>query len=110
MAGLTAQHWLTPDWDPHLTIAQLSLPHLTAHGLKAAVIDVDRTLLPGRDVTLPGPVRDWLVDAGRRLQLHLFSNNPSAIGLLLWLISCRSASPLVPASPAVAPCAAWFVI
>ena len=74
MAGLTAQHWLTPDWDPHLTIAQLSLPHLTAHGLKAAVIDVDRTLLPGRDVTLPGPVRDWLVDAGRRLQLHLFSN------------------------------------
>ena len=66
-----------PDWDPHLTIAQLSLPHLTAHGLKAAVIDVDRTLLPGRDVTLPGPVRDWLVDAGRRLQLHLFSNNPS---------------------------------
>ena len=77
MAGLTAQHWLTPDWDPHLTIAQLSLPHLTAHGLKAAVIDVDRTLLPGRDVTLPGPVRDWLVDAGRRLQLHLFSNNPS---------------------------------
>ena len=67
MAGLTAQHWLTPDWDPHLT----------AHGLKAAVIDVDRTLLPGRDVTLPGPVRDWLVDAGRRLQLHLFSNNPS---------------------------------
>ena len=51
MAGLTAQHWLTPDWDPHLTIAQLSLPHLTAHGLNAAVIDVDRTLLPGRDVT-----------------------------------------------------------
>ena len=77
MAGLTAQHWLIPDWDPHLTIAQLSLPHLTAHGLKAAVIDVDRTLLPGRDVTLPVPVRDWLVDAGRRLHLHLFSNNPS---------------------------------
>mgnify|MGYP001193272054 CR=1 FL=1 len=77
MAGLTAQHWLIPDWDPNLTIAQLSLPHLTAHGLRAAVIDVDRTLLPGRDVTLPGSVRDWMVDAGRRLQLHLFSNNPS---------------------------------
>ena len=77
MAGLTAQHWLIPNWDSQLTIAQLSLHHLTAQGLKAAVIDVDRTLLPGRDVTLPGPVRDWLVDAGRRLQLHLFSNNPS---------------------------------
>ena len=77
MAGLTGQHWLTPDWDPRLTIAQLSLPHLTAHGLMAAVIDVDRTLLPGRDVTLPKPVHDWLVDAGPRMQLHLFSNNPS---------------------------------
>ena len=51
MAGLTAQHWLIPNWDSQLTIAQLSLPHLTAQGLKAAVIDVDRTLLPGRDVT-----------------------------------------------------------
>ncbi|MBL6741495.1 MAG: YqeG family HAD IIIA-type phosphatase [Synechococcus sp. BS301-5m-G53] len=77
MAGLTGQHWLTPDWDPRLTIAQLSLPHLTAHGLRAAVIDVDRTLLPGCDVNLPKPVHDWLVDAGRRMQLHLFSNNPS---------------------------------
>ena len=41
MAGLKGQHWLIPDWDPRLTIAQLSLPHLTAHGLRAAVIDVD---------------------------------------------------------------------
>ena len=77
MAGLTGQHWLRPDWDPGLTIAHLSLAHFTACGVRAAVIDVDRTLLPGRDVTLPDPVRDWLVDAGRRLQLHLFSNNPS---------------------------------
>ena len=77
MAGLTGQHWLTPNWEPGLTIAQLSLPYLTGHGLRAAVIDVDRTLLPGRDVTLPVPVREWLVDAGRRMQLHLFSNNPS---------------------------------
>ena len=77
MAGLKGQHWLTPDWDTRLTIAQLSLPHFTTHGLRAAVIDVDRTLLPGRDVTLPGPVREWMVEAGRRMQLHLFSNNPS---------------------------------
>ena len=77
MAGLTGQHWLQPDWDPGLTIAHLSLAHFTALGLKAAVLDVDRTLLPGRDVTLPDPVRVWLVDAGRRMKLHLFSNNPS---------------------------------
>ncbi|GIR75024.1 MAG: hypothetical protein CM15mP77_1810 [Synechococcus sp.] len=60
-----------------LTIAHLSLPHLLSQGLAAAVIDVDRTLLPGRDVTLPEPVLAWLMDAKRRLSLHLFSNNPS---------------------------------
>ena len=77
MAGVTGQHWLLPNWEPDLTIAHLPLPHLIARGIQAAVIDVDRTLLPGRDVTLPRSVKVWLVDAGRRLHLHLFSNNPS---------------------------------
>ena len=77
MAGITHQHWLLPDWEPGLTIAHLPLPHLITHEIQAAVIDVDRTLLPGRDVELPEPVRLWLEDASRRLQLHLFSNNPS---------------------------------
>ena len=77
MAGVTHQHWLLPNWEPQLTIAQLPLPHFIGHGIRAAVIDVDRTLLPGRDVTLPDSVKVWLVDAGRRLHLHLFSNNPS---------------------------------
>ncbi|WP_413440798.1 YqeG family HAD IIIA-type phosphatase [Synechococcus sp. MIT S1220] len=77
MAGLKPQHWLLPDWEPGLTIAHLPLPHLVSHGIQAAVIDVDRTLLPGRDVQLPDNVRLWLEDASRRLRLHLFSNNPS---------------------------------
>ena len=77
MAGLTGQHWLKPDWDPGLTIAHLPLSHLTALGIKAAVLDVDRTLLPGRDITLPDPVRLWLEDAARSFRLHLLSNNPS---------------------------------
>ena len=76
MARLTEQHWLRPDWDPGLTIAHLPLPHFTARGIQAAVLDVDRTLLPGRDINLPQPVRVWLEDAARRFQLHLFSNNP----------------------------------
>lgn len=77
MAGLTGQHWLKPDWDPGLTIAHLPLSHFTALGIKAAVLDVDRTLLPGRDITLPDPVRLWLEDAARSFRLHLLSNNPS---------------------------------
>ena len=74
---MITQHWLVPDWEPGLTIAHLPLSHLIGSDIKAAVIDVDRTLLPGRDVTLPETVRVWLVDAGRRMKLHLFSNNPS---------------------------------
>ena len=77
MAAVMERHRLQPAWEPGLTIAHLSLPQLLAHDIRAAVIDVDRTLLPGRDVRLPEPVRIWLVDAGRRLRLHLFSNNPS---------------------------------
>lgn len=77
MAGMMGQHWLQPDWDPGQTIAHLALSHLTAQGIEAAVLDVDRTLLPGRDVTLPEPVRFWLMEAKQRFSLHLFSNNPS---------------------------------
>ena len=77
MGGVSAQHRLQPSWDPGLPIAHLSLPYLLSRGLSAAVLDVDRTLLPGRDVTLPDPVLVWLTDAKRRLKLHLFSNNPS---------------------------------
>ena len=50
MAGVNVQHRLQPSWDPGLTIAHLSLPHLLSQGLAAAVIDVDRTLLPGREL------------------------------------------------------------
>ena len=77
MAGVSGRHCLQPSWDPGQTIAQLSLSDLLSHGIRAAVIDVDRTLLPGRDVQLSGPVKAWLVDARQSLHLHLFSNNPS---------------------------------
>ena len=77
MAGLSHQHWLQPDWEPGLTIAHLPLAHLIGCEIKAAVIDVDRTLLPGRDVRLPDSVRSWMLEAAGSMSLHLFSNNPS---------------------------------
>ena len=85
MAGVNVQHRLQPSWDPGLTIAHLSLPHLLSQGLSAAVIDVDRTLLPGRDVTLPEPVLAWLTDAKRLLSLQqyflhlMFVHRPVAV-------------------------------
>ena len=74
---MSGRHCLQPSWDPGQTIAQLSLSDLLSRGIGAAVIDVDRTLLSGRNVRLSVPVKAWMVDARQSLQLHLFSNNPS---------------------------------
>jgi len=69
--------WLIPDWDPGLTLAHLPLEPLLGRGIRVLLLDVDRTLLPGRDVQLPTPMRRWAEDASRLLHIHLISNNPS---------------------------------
>ena len=71
------RHWLTPDWDPGLTLAQLPLDPLLERGIRVLLLDVDRTLLPGRDVQLPTPMRRWAKEASRLLHIHLISNNTS---------------------------------
>ena len=69
--------WLRPDWDPGLTLAHLPLEPLLGRGIKALLLDVDRTLLPGRDVALPASVLHWAKSAQRHTHLYLISNNPS---------------------------------
>jgi HAD superfamily phosphatase (TIGR01668 family) len=59
------------------TLAELPLHHLLAQGIRALVLDVDRTLLPRHGHTLPAPMEAWLRRAQQTLPLHLFSNNPS---------------------------------
>ena len=71
------RHWLRPDWDPGLTLAHLPLEPLLGRGIRVMLLDVDRTLLPGRDVELPDAMQRWVNDASRHLHLHLISNNPS---------------------------------
>ena len=71
------RHMLTPDWDPGLTLAQLPLEPLLGQGIRVLLLDVDRTLLPGRDVQLPIPMRNWAKEASRLLHIHLISNNTS---------------------------------
>ena len=51
--------WLRPDWDPGVTLANLPLEPLLRRGIKVLLLDVDRTLLPGRDVELPASVLRW---------------------------------------------------
>ena len=70
-------HILQPDWEPGLTVPYLPLKHLLERDIQAMLLDVDRTLLPGRDVVLPKSVINWVTDARKHLQLHLLSNNPS---------------------------------
>jgi HAD superfamily phosphatase (TIGR01668 family) len=80
------RHLLTPDWTSQGTLAQLELSMFLDRGIRALVLDVDRTLLPRRQSTLPPAVESWLLAARQQLPIHLLSNNPSrrrigAVGL-----------------------------
>lgn len=68
---------LTPSWQVDLTLAELPLDHLLARPVKALVLDVDRTLIPRRQATMPEAACRWLQAAIARVPVHLFSNNPS---------------------------------
>lgn len=71
------RHLLIPDWTASSTLAQLPLQVLLDRGIRALVLDVDRTLLPRRQALLPAAAELWLQEASRRLPIHLLSNNPS---------------------------------
>ena len=68
---------LVPDWLPGRTLAQLPLQHLLDQGIRALVLDVDRTMLPRRQAELPPTAEQWLRHASGVMPIHLLSNNPS---------------------------------
>jgi HAD superfamily phosphatase (TIGR01668 family) len=68
---------LEPDWDVEEALPALPLTFLQERGLRALVLDVDRTLLPHRSTLLPASVDQWLRRAHGDFHLHLLSNNPS---------------------------------
>ena len=71
---------LTPDWTAGTTVAHLPLETLLQQpggGIRALVLDVDRTLLPRRSAELPASAEQWLRHAASLMPLHLLSNNPS---------------------------------
>jgi HAD superfamily phosphatase (TIGR01668 family) len=68
---------LTPDWLATTTLAQLPLEQLLERGIRALVLDVDRTLLPRRCTAIPPVAEQWLRHALLQLPIHLLSNNPS---------------------------------
>ena len=68
---------LTPDWLVSTTLAQLPLDPLEQLGVRALVLDVDRTILPRRQAEVPPAAEQWLRHAAARMPMHLLSNNPS---------------------------------
>ena len=77
MSNLSLPQLLQPNLVAPGTLAELPLHQLLAQGIRALVLDVDRTLLPRRGSELPPAVEAWLRRAQQTLPLHLFSNNPS---------------------------------
>jgi HAD superfamily phosphatase (TIGR01668 family) len=76
----TASHLsrlLTPDLLLSTTLAQLPLDPLEQQGIRALVLDVDRTILPRRQAEVPPAAEQWLRHAAARMPIHLLSNNPS---------------------------------
>jgi hypothetical protein len=74
---LSLPQLLQPDLVAPGTLVELPLHQLLAQGIRALVLDVDRTLLPRHGNELPPAVEAWLRRAQQTLPLHLFSNNPS---------------------------------
>lgn len=68
---------LTPDWQLSSTLAQLPLDPLLEKGIRALVLDVDRTILPRRQGAVPPSAELWLRHAAGLVPIHLLSNNPS---------------------------------
>ncbi|QVL54023.1 MAG: YqeG family HAD IIIA-type phosphatase [Cyanobium sp. M30B3] len=74
---MNLRQWLKPDWLLDGTLVDLPLQELLDRRIGALVLDVDRTLLPRRQSTLPQRMRQWLEQAQGQLPIHLLSNNPS---------------------------------
>ena len=60
-----SQNWLalTPNWEPGLAIQSLPVDHLLKNEITALLLDVDGTLLSGKNVLLHTPVREWVLKA-----------------------------------------------
>ncbi|MCP9774436.1 YqeG family HAD IIIA-type phosphatase [Cyanobium sp. WAJ14-Wanaka] len=68
---------LRPNWLMECTLAELPIEALQERGIKALVLDVDRTLLPRHHGVVPASAQRWLAEAKQHFPIHLLSNNPS---------------------------------
>ena len=62
-----SQHWLKPDWEPGLILPQIPIQHFIERNVQALVLDVDGTLITGREVVIHKHVSDWVKNAKKDL-------------------------------------------
>ncbi len=74
---MKSDHWLVPDWEPGLSISNVPIQHFIEKDIKAIILDVDKTLVYGKNLIIHKSVSNWIEEAKFYLHLHLLSNNPS---------------------------------
>tara|TARA_Y100001968_G_scaffold291251_1_gene295526 strand:+ start:396 stop:899 length:504 start_codon:yes stop_codon:yes gene_type:complete len=72
-----SNNWLQPDWEPGTSINKLPIEHFIKQGIKALIIDVDKTLVSSNEKIIDKSVIEWVDQARIHLNIHLLSNNPS---------------------------------
>lgn len=72
-----AAQWLQPTCIVAGTVTAIDPQVLWTQGIRGLVLDVDRTLAPGRELILPQTVRAWVAQVRSQFKVHLLSNNLS---------------------------------
>ncbi len=77
MSRLSLAPWLQPSVIVAGTITAIDLQVLWSRGIRGLVLDVDQTLAPSHQLTVPENVRCWVEQVRAHFKIHLLSNNPS---------------------------------
>tara|TARA_B100000700_G_C15039654_1_gene854671 strand:+ start:1403 stop:1906 length:504 start_codon:yes stop_codon:yes gene_type:complete len=69
--------YLKPDWEPNSCLASIEINKLINKDIKALILDVDGTILSGKDIKVHSPTLNWIKEAKKSMKIELLSNNPS---------------------------------
>ncbi len=64
-------------WNRNSSIINIAHKEISSKGIKVLLIDVDGTIVPGRNTKVDAYVKAWIKEASNYFKLHLVSNNPS---------------------------------
>ncbi|ABX08903.1 YqeG family HAD IIIA-type phosphatase [Prochlorococcus marinus] len=70
-------YWPKPNWNSEIIITRISPKEISDRDIKVLLLDVDGTLIGGKETKIDQSVIDWVDEAKKYFHLHLVSNNPS---------------------------------